>query len=98
VCGALPGRRVDLVATCWSSFDLYLVARKPPAPAPHAALARLARSYRLDGLRPSRLADRALLAAWRTDEMGRVPLAAGLAAHPWRAAQLGASILKGDRG
>jgi len=98
VVGALPTLRIDLVATCWSSFDLYVVARKPSAPPPHAALARLSRSYRFDGVRPSRLADRALLAAWRTDTMGDVPLWAALAVHPWRAAQLGASIMKGVRG
>jgi hypothetical protein len=70
----------------------------PPAPRPHPALARLARRYRLDGLRPSCLADRALLAAWGTDRMGDVPLAAGLAAHPWRAVTLAASILTRDQG
>ena len=81
--------RIDLVATCWSSFDLYLVARKPPAPPPHPALARMARRLRLDGLRPSRLADRGVLRLWRTDQMDGVPLAAGLAAHPGRSATLG---------
>lgn len=98
VVGALPGLRVDLVATCWSSFDLYVVARKPPAPAPHPALERLRRAYARDGLRPSRVADRALLALWRTDTMGDVPLAAGLAAHPWRAVTLATSILVRGRG
>lgn len=98
VVGALPGLRVDLVATCWSSFDLYVIARRPPAPSAHPAIARLAREYRRDGLRPSRLADRALLAAWRTDDMGRVPLAAGLAVHPWRAATLGATMLRRGQG
>jgi SAM-dependent methyltransferase len=98
VVGALVGMRVDLVATCWSSFDLYVVARKPPAPPPHPALARLRREYALDSLRPARLADRALLKAWRTDQMGDVPLAAGLAAHPWRAVTLAASMLKTARG
>ena len=98
VVGALPHLRIDLVATCWSSFDLYVVARRPPAPAPHPALRRLAVDYRRDGIRPSRLADRALLAAWGTDDMGDVPLAAGLAAHPWRAATLAASMLRGARG
>lgn len=93
VVGELDGLRVDLVATCWSSFDLYVVARKAPAPAPEPALARLCRRYRRDGMRPSRLADRALLALWRTDTMGDVPLAAGLAAHPWRAVTLATSIL-----
>jgi SAM-dependent methyltransferase len=98
VTAALPGLRIDLVATCWSSFDLYLIARKPPAPPPHPALGRLEREYLLDGLRPSRLADRALLRAWRTDTMGDVPLAAGLAVHPWRAVSLATSIMKGHRG
>jgi hypothetical protein len=98
VVGALARLRVDLVATCWSSFDLYVVARKPPAPPPHAALARLARSYRLDGWRPSRVADRALLAAWGTDTMGDVPLAPALVAHPVRAVALGASLLARRRG
>jgi SAM-dependent methyltransferase len=98
VLGALAGLRIDLVATCWSSFDLYVVARRPPAPPPHPDLARLARAYLLDGLRPSRVADRALLRAWRTDDMGDVPLAAGLAVHPWRALSLGASLLRRSRG
>lgn len=98
VVAALAHLRVDLVATCWSSFDLYLVARKPPAPPAHAELQRLQQEYRLDGLRPSRLADRALLRAWATDTMGDVPLWAALTVHPWRAAQLGASMLKGVRG
>lgn len=98
IVGALPSLRVDLVATCWSSFDLYVVARKPPAPPPHDALARLRRQYRLDGLRPSRLTDRALLRAWRTDTMGDVPLWAALAVHPVRAGALGASLLRGPRG
>jgi SAM-dependent methyltransferase len=89
--------RVDLVATCWSSFDLYLVARKPPAPSPHPALARLAREYRLDGCRPSRLADRALLRAFRTDVMDGVPLAAALAVHPWRAVSLGVALAQRRR-
>jgi hypothetical protein len=87
-----PALRVDLVATCWSSFDLYVVARKPPAPPPHPALQRIERRYRLDGWRPSRVADRALLRAWRTDTMGDVPLVAGLAAHPGRAAALGVAL------
>jgi SAM-dependent methyltransferase len=98
VVGALTNLRVDLVATCWSSFDLYLVARKPPAPSPHPELARLQREYRLDGYRPSRVADRALLRAWRTDTMGDVPLGAALAVHPVRAVALGASLLRGPRG
>jgi SAM-dependent methyltransferase len=98
VVGALDGLRVDLVATCWSSFDLYLVARKPPAPPPHPEFERLEREYRLDGLRPSRLADRALLRAWRTDTMGDVPLAAGLAAHPWRAVTLATSMVRRTQG
>ena len=98
VVGELTELRVDLVATCWSSFDLYVVARKPPAPAPHAALEALRRRYVRDGLRPSRVADRALLALWRTDTMGDVPLAAGLAAHPWRAVTLATSILSRARG
>jgi SAM-dependent methyltransferase len=98
VVGALPGLRVDLVATCWSSFDLYLIARRPPASSPHPALRRLALEYQLDGLRPRRLADRALLAAWRTDDMGHVPLAAGLAVHPWRAATLAATMLRRTQG
>jgi SAM-dependent methyltransferase len=89
-----PALRVDLVATCWSSFDLYLVARKPPAPAPHPGLAQLERRYRLDGARPSRLADRALLRGYRTDVMDGVPLAAALVAHPWRAAALGVALLR----
>jgi SAM-dependent methyltransferase len=93
-----PALRIDLVATCWSSFDLYLVARKPPAPAPHPAFERLRREYALDGLRPSRLADRALLRTWRTDTMGDVPLAAGLAAHPWRALTLATSLARRARG
>jgi hypothetical protein len=86
--------RVDLVAVDWSSFDLYVIARKPPAPAAHPALAALARRYRRDGLRPSRLADRAVLRAWRTDVMGDVPLAAGLAVHPVRCAALGVTWTK----
>jgi hypothetical protein len=94
----LGGLRIDLVATCWSSFDLYVVARKPPAPPAHPALARMAREYALEGLRPSCLADRALLRAWRTDTMGDVPLAAGLVAHPWRAVTLATSILWRGRG
>ena len=98
VVGALPELRIDLVATCWSSFDLYVVARKPPATAPHPALARLQQEYRLDGVRPSRVADRALLRTWRTDTMGDVPLAAALAVHPVRAVALGASLLRGPRG
>jgi SAM-dependent methyltransferase len=98
VVGALEGMRIDLVATCWSSFDLYVVARKLPAPPPHPALEGLQREYRLDGLRPSRLVDRALLALWRTDTMGEVPLAAGLAAHPWRAVTLATSIVRQPRG
>ena len=93
-----PALRIDLVATCWSSFDLYVVARKPPAPAPPPALRHLQRRYRADGWRPSRLADRALLRAWRTDTMGDVPLAAGLAVHPWRAVTLATSMLRGARG
>jgi len=98
VVSALPNLRIDLVATCWSSFDLYLVARKPPAPPPHPALVRLQREYRVDGLRPSRLTDRALLRSWRTDTMGDVPLWAALAVHPVRAAALGASLLRRPRG
>lgn len=97
VLGALPGLRFDLVATCWSSFDLYVVARKPPAPSPSSALRALARAYRIDGLRPSRLADRALLRAWRTDTMGDVPLVAGFAVHPWRAASLLPRLARGIR-
>jgi hypothetical protein len=89
--------RVDLVATCWSSFDLYLVARKPPAPPPHPALAQLARRYRLDGARPSRVADRALLWAYRTEVMDGVPLAAALVVHPWRAASLGVALARRRR-
>jgi len=88
----LGGLRVDLVATSWESFDLYVVARKPPAPAPHPALATLARRYRRDAWRPSRLADRALLRAFRTDLMGDVPLWAGLVAHPVRALDLGVAL------
>lgn len=88
----LDGLRIDLVATCWSSFDLYLVARKPPAPPRPPALDALAARYRRDGLRPSRLADRALLRAWRTDVMGDVPLWAGLLAHPLRAVALGVAL------
>lgn len=88
-----PALRVDLVATCWSSFDLYLVARKPPAPPAHPALGRLGRQYALDGLRPSRLADRAILRAFRTDVMDGVPIAAALAVHPWRAVSLGVTLL-----
>lgn len=95
---ALPNLRIDLVATCWSSFDLYIVARKPPAPPPHGALARLQREYVLDGLRPSRVTDRSLLRVWRTDTMGDVPLAAALLVHPLRAASLGASLLRRPRG
>ena len=99
VVGALgDGMRVDFVATCWSSFDLYVVARRLPAPPPHPALARLARSYRLDGLRPSRVADRALLRLWRTDRMDGVPLAAGLAAHPSRAVALATSMVRRSGG
>ena len=98
VVGALPRLRIDLAATCWSSFDLYVVARKRPAPPPHPALARLQREYRFDGFRPSRLADRALLRAWRTDTMGDVPLAPALAMHPARAVALGASLLRRPRG
>ena len=98
VVGALADLRVDLVATCWSSFDLYVVARKPPAPPPHTELARLQRQYRVDGCRPSRLADRALLRAWGTDTMGDVPLWAALAVHPVRAGSLGASLLRRPRG
>ena len=86
--------RIDLVATCWSSFDLYVVARKPPAPPPHPALVGLQRRYLLDGLRPSRLADRALLRAFGTDVMDGVPLWAGLAAHPVRAARLGIRLAR----
>jgi len=96
--GALHRMRIDLVATCWSSFDLYVVARKPPAPPAPAALAGLARRYRLDGLRPSRLADRAVLGLWRTDQMDGVPLVAGLVAHPWRAVTLATSIVRRGRG
>lgn len=98
VVGALDGLRVDLVATCWSSFDLYLIAHKPPASTPHPGLARLRRAYVLDGLRPSRVADRALLRLWRTDTMGGVPLAAGLVAHPWRAVTLVISMAGRARG
>lgn len=98
VIGALDGLRVDLVATCWSSFDLYVVARKPPAPPADPAFERLRRGYARDGLRPSRLADRGLLALWRTDTMGDVPLAAGLAAHPWRAVTLATSLARRARG
>jgi SAM-dependent methyltransferase len=98
VVDALPNLRVDLVATCWSSFDLNLVARKPPAPPPPHALARLQRDYRVDGLRPSRLADRVLLRAWGTDTMGDVPLWAALTVHPVRAGVLGASLLRRPRG
>ena len=98
VVGGLAGLRIDLAATCWSSFDLYVVARKPPAPPADAALDRLERHYRRDGRRPSRLADRALLALWRTDTMGDVPLAAGLAAHPWRAVTLATSMRNRARG
>lgn len=97
VLGALPNLRVDLVTTCWSSFDLYVVARKPPAPPPAPALRALTRAYRLDGLRPSRLADRSLLRAWRTDTMGDVPLVAGFAVHPWRAASLLPGVVRGIR-
>lgn len=88
------GLRVDLVATCYSSFDLYLVARKPPAPPPHPALARMQRRYRLDGLRPSRLADRALLRAFRTEIMDGVPLWAVFTAHPVGAAQAGVRLAR----
>src|SRR4029078_13215138 len=52
VVGGLPNLRIDLVATCWSSFDLYLVARKPPASSPHPAPLRLQREYPLDRLTP----------------------------------------------
>lgn len=97
VLGALgDGMRVDLVATCWSSFDLYVVARRLPAPPPPPALAAVARAYRLDGLRPSRLADRALLWLWRADRMDDVPLWAGLVGHPLRAARLGVTLLRTD--
>lgn len=98
VVSELAGLRVDLVATCWSSFDLYIVARKPPSPPADPAFARLAREYARDGLRPSRLADRALLRAWRTDTMGDVPLAAGFAVHPWRAVTLATSMVRRPRG
>jgi SAM-dependent methyltransferase len=86
--------RIDLVTTCWSSFDLYLVARKPPAPPAHPALASLARRYLIDGVRPSRVADRALLRAYRTDVMDGVPFAAALAVHPWRAVALGVALAR----
>ena len=89
-----PALRVDLVATDWSAFDLYVVARKPPAPPPHPALALLARRYRRDGWRPSRAADRAVLRAFRTHEMGDVPLWAGLAVHPVRALRLGVALVR----
>lgn len=86
--------RIDLVANCWSSFDLYLVARKRPAPPPHRALATLVRRYRLDGFRPSRLADRGVLRLWHTDQMDGVPLAAWLAAHPGRSVSLGVALAR----
>jgi SAM-dependent methyltransferase len=90
----LDGLRVDLVATCWTSFDLYVVARKPPAPPPHPALVALAARYRRDATRPSRVAERALLRAFRTDQMDGVPLWAGLLAHPLRAVALGVALLR----
>lgn len=79
---------VDVAAVNHASFDLYVVAHKRPAPAVDtAALERIRRALVLDGLRPSRLSDRALLALWRAERMDEVPLWAGLAAHPWRAAR-----------
>jgi len=74
---------VDLCAVNHESFDLYVVAHKRPAP-PTPSLRHIERRLRLDGLRPSRLTDRALLSLWRAERMDEVPLWAGLAAHPWR--------------
>ena len=83
---------VDLCATNHESFDLYVVAHKRPAgPAP-AGLRTIQRRLRLDGLRPSRLSDRALLSAFRAERMDEVPLWAGLAAHPWRVLRWGAGV------
>lgn len=75
---------IDLCATNRASFDLYVVAHKRPAPAV-ASLRHIERRLRLDGLRPSRLSDRALLSLWRASRMDEVPLWAGFAAHPWQA-------------
>lgn len=79
---------VDLAAVNHESFDLYVVAHKrPTSPVDAAALSRIRRCLVLDGLRPSRLSDRALLVLWRAERMDEVPLWAGLVAHPWRAAR-----------
>ncbi|HYD11043.1 MAG TPA: class I SAM-dependent methyltransferase [Acidimicrobiales bacterium] len=82
---------VDLCAVNHESFDLYVVAHKRPAPAV-PSLRHLARRLRLDGLRPSRVSDRALLALWRAERMDEVPLWAGLAAHPVRVARWAAGV------
>jgi SAM-dependent methyltransferase len=74
---------VDLCAIDHSSFDLYVVARKRPA-GPSTSLRHVERRLRLDGLRPSRVSDRALLSLWRAQRMDEIPLWAGLAAHPVR--------------
>lgn len=83
---------VSLCAVDHGSFDLYVVAHKRPAPPLPAELDGIRRRLRRDGLRPSRLSDRALLALWRADRMDEVPLWAGLAAHPWRVLRWAAGV------
>lgn len=82
---------VDLCAVNHESFDLYVVAHKRPAPVV-PSLQHVARRLRFDGLRPSRLSDRAVLSLWRAERMDDVPLWAGLTAHPWRALRWAAGV------
>ena len=82
---------VDLCAVNHESFDLYVVAHKRPAPAV-PSLRHIERRLRLDGARPSRLSDRALLSLWRASRMDEIPLWAGLVAHPWRVLRWAAGV------